>query len=701
MKVKMKGRLLLLMAVFAITGCVKETYDMDRLSKKVHLSPTWGMSAVKGDISLEDILEPNDTIVFDENNFVRLVFKKDSVIDFKLSDFYDLEDMVSFSKYYTLGEMSIAPFTGTIAFPINQISSRFSPPVTYSTGTYPGFPSFPQIDIGEQSYTPFPNFESATFSEGTIDIVVNNNLPVTLGGLTLRLFNTATHTQIGNDMPVSSISSGGTGIGSFNLKDRTIPNSISFGAILHATTGTVSPVQIDLNTTNIEITVSGRNMKVRSGRVILPAQTITSLDGSDTMDFDPGSGIEIDIIKIATGNLSYTLKGDCPLKSTMSITLPSGLRNGVPITESLTVSPYSSLSGAISMTNSTIDLGTFASKPYNTVPVNYSIEVSSDGSMVTFDSNDEITLDLKLLNPEFDYVKGYFGQESKSIDADSLDLEIKDILSHISGEFLVSSPSIKLNYSNSFAIPIKIELKATGIRGSKKVDLGLSPFILSYPAAPAERDKSAVLTIDKTNSALPALISLPPEKVRFSGSAMMNPDGNTGARDNYIFNKSRFFGSLEVEVPLEFRLSNLQFSDTVDNFMKDEGSDNENGFNPDDFEYLKILFNAENGFPVGISLSMSLYDPGTGTIKSTINADKILEPALVDSNGKVTEPTKTETPIEITSEFWNSVSKADKIIFKFTVNTTGSDLLKDVKIYSDYSINFNAAVVLKADLKFQ
>ena len=73
--------------VLSVTGCIKETYNMNMLSKKAHLSPTLAISAVKGDISLSDIVKPNDTVVFDQNKLVILVFKKDSVVDLKLTDF--------------------------------------------------------------------------------------------------------------------------------------------------------------------------------------------------------------------------------------------------------------------------------------------------------------------------------------------------------------------------------------------------------------------------------------------------------------------------------------------------------------------------------------------------------------------------------------------------------------------------------------
>jgi len=700
----MKSRLILFIVLTAMVSCVKETYDMDKFSDRIHLSPAWVISAVKGDISLKDILEPNDTIVFDEDDFVRIVFREDSILDFKMADFYDLNDMVAFSEAYQIGDLNLAPFQGTIGYTLDQISTFFNPAlraqlVAFDDGSTHNFPPFPATSLGERNYSLFTNFEYATFSAGSIDISFTNNLTAPVSGLRITLYNTVSHTQIGSEINITQVNPGQTGTGSLDLAGLTITNSLTAAVVINGSPGTSTPVLIDLDGSNIEIKVSGRDMKVSSGRVVLPLQPIESLDGSDTVDFDPGSDIEIDVIKITTGNLSYTLNGESPLKVSLTLTLPTGLRDGVPVTKIITINPGTIINGTISLDNTTIDLGTIASQPYNLLPLDYNIEVSSDGSMVTFNSTDQVSFDMELLNPEFDYVKGYFGQRTESIDPDSIDLEIEDILNHITGDFLISNPSITLNYSNSFAVPIEIEFNATGFRGSESTDLGLNPFILGYPAAPLERDKSGTFTIDRNNSELPELISMPPEKVRFSGSAVLNPDGNTGARDNYIFGDSRFLGSLEVEVPLEFRLNNLQFSDTIDNFMKMDEQDNDSPVTPEDFEYVRINFTAENGFPLGMSLSMSLYDSVTGTVKSSVSADNILEPAPVGSDGRVTQPTETETSIEITREFWNSVDNADMVILKFSASTTDNGT-KDVKIYSDYSISFKIALAVKADINF-
>ena len=701
----MVKKLFILVSFLAATGCVRETYDMDKLSKMAHLSPTLAISAVRGDISISDLIDPSDTVIFDEDNFIRLVFKKDSVIDKLMEDFYDLNDMVSFNEIYEMGDMSISPFSGNVKYTLDQISQRFDPPLRAQfvalNGTTSAFPSFPVTSMGEITYSLFSNFEYALFKEGLIDISVKNNLPVQISGVSVRLYNTAGHTPVGNEAVISLINPGQTEMTSIDVANTTIRNSLTAAITINGSPGSTTPVLIDLGGSNVEVSIAGRDLWVESGRVIVPPQSIFALgdDNIDTVTFDPGSGVEVTVIKMTAGDVTYSLQSGSPLSGTMSLIFPTVLRSGAPVTESITVNPNSTFNGNISVDNTIFDLGTISTQPYNMLTVEHDIIVSSNGQMVNFSSTDEVIISLELLDPDFDYVKGYFGQETESIDPDTLDLEIKDILDKISGDFLLSNPSISLNYSNSFALPVEIELQAVGYKKTETVGLGLDPFTLSYPAAPDERDKDGIFTINKTNSSLPELFSMPPEMVRFSGSAKMNPLGNTGTRDNYIFGDSRFLGSLEVEIPMEFRMNNLQFTDTVDNFLQIEDSDGDTPVNPEDFEFLRIDITAENGFPVGVSLSIILYDSDTKVNRSTVEADKILEPAPVDSNGHVTVPKECSASIDITSDFWNSVDIADKIIFRFTMITTDNGS-RDVKIFSYYKIDFRASLVLKPDIKF-
>lgn len=696
-------QLIFITMVFFTTGCIKDTYDMDKFSEQVHLSPTLALHAVKGDVSFSDMVESNDTLIFDENNFVKIVFRKDSILDLKMVDFYDLNDMVSFNESYTVGELEIDPFYKTIDFSLDEISLNFPAALRAQfislDNTTNNFPSFPATDLGENTFSLITTFENAVFSSGTIEISVKNNLAATISGLSIQLYNSVGHTPVGSEVTLPAIIPGELGIATVDLTDEYLTNTIAATIVIAGSPGTSTPVYIDLNGSGVEVGIRGRDLEVSSGRVVLPTQTIGSLDDIDTITFDPGTDIEIDEFLITEGTLSYHIQSTSPVKATMEITLATALRSGVPITESINIDPYTSLNGTIPADNTIIDLGTDLAMPYNRVIMEYTIEISSDNQMVDFDREDEITLDIELLNPEFDYVKGYFGQQTESVEPDSLMLEIEDIISNISGDFLISSPSITLDYSNSFAIPMEINLEGTGLKEAETVDLDLAPISISYPVAPDNRDITATFAIDKTNSSLPELISMPPSQINFSGTAKMNPSGNNGLRDNYIFGNSRFLGSLEIEVPMEFRMNNLQYSDTLDNFL-DEAFDDESEINWDDFELFRIDFDVVNGFPMGVSLNMILYDSVNQMDLASIDAADILEPAPVDSNGKASGVAETTTGIEFTEEFFSSINLADKIIFTFTLNTTDNGTT-DVKIYSDYRIDFNAALIMKADINFK
>ena len=700
--------IIVILVLLAAAGCVKETYDIDKISKKVHFSPAFGIPVVRGTVTLSDFVEPSDTIIFDSDsvfiyaeaeNVIRFIFSKDSIISFNLEDYYDFDDMLSYSKSFVVGELNLGSFADTIGFSLDEISMKFPQAVrdilVALDGNTGDFPPFPAVSLDEKTFGPFDNFEYATFSDGIIEITITNNLTIPITDLTIQLNNAVGPAPIGDPFTFTLINPGETVTDSLDLENVILSNSIIAAVSLGDNPG-ADDVLIDLDNSGIEIAIAGRDLKIKSGRVILPVQEVVSIDEKDTVSFDPGEEVEIDEIKILSGDLNYSLNALVPIKASVTLTLPTSLRDGNPVTETLTVNPNTTLNGNISLTNSTIDMGTIATQPYNMLPVNYGLEVSSDGQMVDFNSTDEVSIEMEMLDPGIDYVKGYFGQYGDTIDTDTLDLGIEDVLENLTGSVTLN-PSVSLNYRNSFAMPVEIDLDAVGYKGSDSVDIDLDAEILSFPAAPAERDVNDAFTINSANSQLPELISMLPEKIRFGGSAVMNPAGNTGSRDNYIFGDSRFLGDLEIEVPLELRINNLHFADTVDNFMQDAEIDEESPVTPEDVEYLRIQFTAKNGFPLGISLTMSLYDSTSASIKSTIDATDLLEAASVDSNGRVTEPVECSTELEITSEFWDAVNDADKIIFNITLVTT-DDGTKDVKIYSDYYIEYRVALQVKADI---
>lgn len=333
--------------------------------------------------------------------------------------------------------------------------------------------------------------------------------------------------------------------------------------------------------------------------------------------------------------------------------------------------------------------------------ISFSDAVKPNDTLV-FDQNKLVTIIFKKdsivdLLPS-DFTKGTIVKTAQ-IDPGSFDLNIKDFLSHVTGDFLFANPSIKFVYTNSFPDSVKVNLIASGKRKNKTINLTLKPFGLIKPNIPVQQTVSTYFIIDKNNSNLPALLSLPPEVINYSGSVILTAFQKSNLDFNNATVPVHMIGSLEMEVPMELKINNLQFTDTVDNFVKD-ANNSDTRLKVGDFQYLSVIVSAKNGFPLGASLKMSLYDSSKKMTLKSVDAVGILEPAPVDGNGKITGQTESTAIIDFTRDFFSSVDKADKIIFRFTLNSTGNGS-QNVKIYSDYRINFTAAMVVKPDINLE
>ncbi|MDT8400833.1 MAG: hypothetical protein RQ743_03990 [Bacteroidales bacterium] len=520
---KNKTVLIILLLFLIMPSCIKETYDMDKLSGEVALNPTWVLRAVKGELSLADLVEPNDTVVFDENKLVKLVFREDSIFEYRLDDFY-------------------TPFTVT-------------------------------------------SFENTM-----------------------------------------------------------------------------------LVTANLEP------------------------DGSDTLVFEPEDDIKIKKMMISSGLINYSLRSWCSFDVIVDLEVPAVVNGTVPFTLSETVAAGSTVNGSADLSGSLASFDIDPEFPYNRVPVEWTITVLSPPG--SYAPSDSVRLFLEVEEPDFDYATGYFGYLAEESGKDTLDLGMEELFSKLSGSIFLASPSITMNYDNSFGLPMRIDAEVKGMDDEGEISLDRDPVDLDFPTSIDDRDVNSSFTIDKSNSNLPELISMLPYKIEFLASASINPEGETGT-DNIIFGDSRFIASMEAVIPMDLRINNLQLSDTTENFLRSDDPEEENPLEM--LEEMKFDLYVENGFPLDASVTIELYDSNTMTVLETINTGELIQAAPVDASGKVTGPSITTVEVEVTSDFIGETEDADRIILTFTLNTT-DDGSRDVKIYSDYNLVFAAVIKLKAGI---
>ncbi|MBE0674134.1 MAG: hypothetical protein IH591_05695 [Bacteroidales bacterium] len=695
----MKAKFLLLMAiVISAVSCVKETYDMNRLSEKMKLNPTLAISAGRGEVNLGDLIKPNDTVFFDEENLLKLWIREDSVVNISLDSLIDFGDVFSFMESYPIGEVKIADNISTYNLSLGQIAENFDPVLeaqfqSLDDGSAHNFPAFPSTNTGVHTFAAFTNFQYAIFSGGQLNIKISNNLTAPLTGIRITLRNGDDNSPIGTQVVVPAIPAGGISNASIDLTGKRVYGTVKAEVIIDGSPGTASPVLIQM-TDKVVFELTGTGLEVESGRLIVPSQTLGDAGSTEIVTFDPGNDMEITELALTEGTINWTIESQVDVRADLTVTLPTITRSGTVFTENIAVNRLATSTGSFSAGNLIALMNTHLPQPYNALPAEYSIVVSSQGDMIDFSAVDSIKFEASIDGLVIDYVKGFFGQMSEEIESDTIDLEIDDIIDRITGEFRFTDPSFTLDYSNSFGLPVEITLNGVGKKNDQTVDLDLDPFVLSYPVYPA-RDMADQFIINKLNSKLPELISMPPTSIIFSGGAGLNPEGNSGARDNIIYGDSRFVAALEAQVPMDLWINNLQFADTLENFMKpkDENSD----FSPEDLQYVRLDLTVTNGFPLGVSVQIILHDSITPRDIYTLDVPGIIEAAPVNTSGRVTSTTEKVNMIVLEKEFFEAARIADEVIVVFTLNTTGSGS-QSVKIYSDYSISFKAGIVVRPDL---
>jgi hypothetical protein len=659
----------LLILIVPLTGCIKETYDFDVLSKKALLSPTLILPLLKGSAAFSDIVSQGDMLVTGSDGSVKLVFRKDSVIFLERNDLYDLDDMVSYNRSFRTGNLKIDQFGGSLSFTPSELSD-------YNT-----VKAFPE----------FNNFKRAVFSSGFMELKVINRTPVATGAFKFSLL--GPRGSIG-DLSVPALMAGEEFAATISLAAKELGRlSVELSGV---------PIDIGYTEGDLLFLVNAKEPMISSGQAVIPLQMVSRPGDIDHLDLFPGTGVEIDNLLFSSGRLTWKTTSSGLLGGRFDITLPTAFQYGQPVTEHLAVNALINTRGGIQLAGVTANLNSDPVQPFNRIPFSCDLYVSSNNRMVYFSCNDNVNLEMRLSDSEPDFAKGYFGRQVHSIPAQTLETGIEEFTRNLKGRISFTDPVVRLIYSNSFSFPINVALDVEGKRGAEMVSLGLDPFAIDYPSSPEKRNVHGSYVIGKNNSSLPELISLPPDEIVISGSAKFNPDeaGST-SRNNYIFEASRFVASVEVEVPLSMRLDKIHLSDTLDNFLsggkinsamkmgKSAGSPG--------VSILRLDLDVKNGFPFDVACRISLFDTYTGTVKSSLDASQVLKAAGTDQNGIANTTTVTTTRIDFSNEFFNSINDSDKIIIDFFVNTSG---FREVRIFAGYKIDFSAAVTVRPEFEF-
>ena len=536
------------------------------------------------------------------------------------------------------------------------------------------FPEIPAQGGGEYTVDPISDVGMVTFSGGILTVGITNELPVMIDDITVRLKDNMSFDE---QLSFTNVPAGSSVEDTIHLAGKTMSGSGLVAELVNiASSESPAPVPIDLDNDYIEFYVSATDILVESGSAVFPDQNFSMKDTD--ISFDVEGDEEITELRLSTGRIDYTINSGINEDIVFKIKLPATTINGEVFEDSIVIYNNTWNTGYFDLANSITDL-TDGGTTFNTIPVEYEVNIQSSDQMIYFTSTDFISFDFSITDINFSYVEGYIGQQNIDIDEGDFDLEV-DIFDKLSGSFTLNDPNLNIVYTNSIGVPVSFDLDIDA-ESSEGVVQGLNAGerdILA-PADTVEGSVSDTIRFNKTNSDIVDFIALPPSKITYAGSATTNPLGKTGT-SNFVTDESSIIVGVEMELPIELSLQNLTMQDTME-FEMDQNMDIEGS--------ATLNIHVDNGFPFTVSFSIILHDTLTNTNLYTLDAD-LLESAVVTA-GRVTQSTPTDTPITIDNDLFDNLNSANAIIVKGTISTYMNGTVP-VKLYSDYSLTFSMVV---------
>ncbi len=655
-KVVLAGFVLMLFAA----GCIRDKYDFDKLSTQAHISPALVVPVVHGSMRMENMVEPNDTIVFDADGGVRLVFREDSIFVQDLVDLIQVDDQDPDTTHFRLGPYLLADDSSVTVVP---------------------------NVVGSYDLTPLAGFHWVTVVAGRLEMTVQNNLPVQVSSLTLRLHNRSDNSVVGSNLTFTDIPAGGTATLSMNLAGESLTNELVAEIV------SLSP-NVALQSDAFTLTVHTYDIVGAEGNAILPGQFLYVDTGTYKLEEDT---LQVTAMGLSRGvfdvSVSTTFLGDVALE----VVFPSARKEGDTLRYHYLVTG-GTLKDSLLFGGASFDLSTDPEQPYNALPYRYVVTLVYTGNYVDFSTTDLFYVRYQIRDVTLDYAEGYFGEQEASFDGDTIETGMEEVFSHIHGTLSLTNPQVKIFYSNGFGIPVEITADITGVDGEgREQSLNAPPMRMDYPVVREDPPAEGVLAFTRDNTNIVELIDLRPLTIIYGGGARMNPDGFQGW-DNFISASSSLVAGLEVDVPLEIRLQNLVLSDTLENPLQNEDADTSE-FSLKDLDYLMLYLGTDNGFPMDLSIRMYMYDSLTHVVSDSVLFGKILEAAPVDAGGRVTETVTTKQQVRIEGSQLEALETANALILVVTFNTSGAGT-QDVKIYTDYTLGFRLAVATALDYDF-
>ncbi len=629
-----------------------------------------------------------NNLFLDDSNLVTLpdssliyIYHQDSIFSISADTILDLEEDISETVNFSMGELYMDQFGFDSDFSMNDILPYLDQEVQDTLLAYDGaeyyFPPFQLNEPATLETPPIENYIQLTFSRGKMFINILNSLPIILEDIDFEVV------DVNNDFTIKQISiptllSGQTQTDSIDIAGMTLGNEFAF--IINSVNSSGSfpnMVLIDLEQ-GMEFGLLAKNLRVINGQARIIEQIMYSEIQNIDFALDPE---QLYHINFSEGDFSYNLNSELSIDVHVYIQLPSALIDNQIPTHEFTLMSDGTVNQQWDISTMKADLTTDTSQPYNRMPIQLELLILPTENIVEFDSSDKVLSNFSMENMNLAFADGYLGKQTVDISQDTLLLNF-DFLKRLTGELILEEPTLTIDYVNSIGVPFRISTEFFGIntQTGQTHYLEYDSVDIAFPLIPGDEVDGEII-INKDNSSIVEFLAIRPDKIVYYGGSLSNPDGMA---TNFVSDQSKLIGNAELKIPLILRANHLSFTDSLGFSGSSEDIPVTEGM---------IKLNVMNGFPFDLTMSFLLTDSISGAILDRLDFDEIAS-AIVGADGKVSERVLTDIIVEFDEDFLDNMRTSNRaLIFVETSSFGQGDV--PVILYSDYEIDIAIGFLAK------
>jgi hypothetical protein len=391
---------------------------------------------------------------------------------------------------------------------------------------------------------------------------------------------------------------------------------------------------------------------------------------------------QLDEISFKAGTINYSTTSNSPgfnNKYEVNISMPDFVSKttGKPLNVSI------NSIGSINLSDYIVKLDK------NKFDLKMVLVLKKSSTPVVINPNTFVSLRLSFLGMDFSYISGFFGDQTASLPADTLDVgAFGTSLDDADASF--AQPKITLEVINDNGVPCQVDFKkfeAQKDAQSLAVILNpANPISVAYPTVLGTSAKTSV-SVANVNE----LLDFSPTRFYYQADARINKNLTTG--NNFLADTSKLRVSINVEVPLYGHASNINLLDTI---KLDLGN-----FDQSTINTASLKTKISNELPLDAKIQFYLTDDKYKILDSLLTPSQtsLIKGSTVTTSGDLQSPGVVDQLIELEKSKIDQVFMAKYIIIKAVMNTSkktdGS--FPNVKFKSKYKMKVDLGLL--ANLK--